>query len=63
MLTMILCECSLDWLFVQDLYGFNLAGLQFIQRELESRGTHLFTDVSQQLKEIKKKRKLTLQKT
>ena len=40
----------------QDMYGFNLAGLHFIKRELENRGTSLFQDAPSL---VRKKRKLT----
>ena len=48
---------------LQDLYGFNLAGLQYLRGELDSRGTHVFGDVSKQLKQIRKKRKMIVHNT
>ena len=47
---------------LQDLYGFNLAGLQYVRRELVSRGTGVFGDASEQLKQIRKKRKMVVHK-
>ena len=40
-----------------------MAGLQYVRRELDSRGTGVFGDVSEQLKEIRKKRKMVVHKT
>lgn len=40
----------------QDMYGINLAGLQYLQSELDKKGTHVFGDAPEL---IRKKRKLT----
>ncbi len=43
---------------VRDRIGFNLAGLQFLQRELEEReAVHLFADASDQVKQKRKQRR------
>ena len=41
---------------LQDMYGLNLAGLQYLQLELDKRGTHVFGDAPEL---IRKRRKLT----
>ena len=40
----------------QDMYGVNLAGLQYLQLELDKKGTHVFGDAPEL---IRKRRKLT----
>lgn len=41
---------------IKDMYGINLAGLQYLQSELDKKGTHVFGDAPEL---IRKKRKLT----
>ena len=45
-------------MFTQDMYGFNLAGLQSIQHGMETAGTPVFADLSEKIQNMKKKRKL-----
>ena len=59
---------SVHWLMscpvtFQDMYGFNLAGLQSIRHEMETAGTPVFADVAEKLQRARKKKKLTSYKT
>lgn len=47
---------------MQDLVGFNMAGLQFLQRQLDAQGQPVFADMTEQLRKIRKKRKVTTHK-
>ncbi len=47
-------------LTTQDVYGFNLAGLGHLKREMESRGTAVFGDAPSRLSKARKTRKLTV---
>ena len=42
--------------------GFNMAGLQFLQRQLDVQGQPVFADVTEQLHKMRKKRKITTHK-
>ena len=42
--------------------GFNMAGLQFLQQQLDAQGRPVFADVTEQLHKIRKKRKITTHK-
>ena len=42
---------------VQDLCGFNLAGVQHVQRLLDEAGVKVFGDASEQLKRIRHRKK------
>ena len=42
--------------------GFNMAGLQFLQQQLDAQGQPVFADVTEQLHKIRKKRKITTHK-
>ena len=50
------CYSTFCCVFVQDMYGLNLAGLEFLKRELGSKGTRVFEDAPTILR---KKRKMT----
>ena len=50
-----------DNLFLfQDVVGFNLAGLQFMQRKLEAREVTFFNDTNEKLEQGRKKRKTAI---
>ena len=42
--------------------GFNIAGLQFMQRQLEARDVTFFTDTSEKLGEVCRKKKTAITK-
>ena len=46
--------------FLQDTIGFNLAGLRFIQGEMEAKQESFFADASEKVKKIRKKQKSTV---
>lgn len=48
--------------YTQDMVGFNMAGLQFLQRQLDAQGQPVFADVTEQLHKMRKKRKITTHK-
>ena len=39
--------------------GFNMAGLQFLRRQLDAQGQPVFADVTEKLHKTRKKRKIT----
>ena len=47
---------------IQDMVGFNMAGLQFLQRQLDAQGQPVFADVTERLHKMRKKRKITTHK-
>ena len=42
---------------LQDTTGFNLAGLRFIQNEMEAKQETFFADATEKVKKIRKKQK------
>lgn len=53
---------NLFFLHLQDMVGFNIAGLQFMQRQLEARDVTFFTDTSEKLGEVRRKKKTAITK-
>lgn len=45
------------YILFQDTIGFNLAGLRFIQGEMEAKQETFFTDATEKVKKIRKKHK------
>jgi hypothetical protein len=46
----------------QDVVGFNLAGLQFLQRQLEDRDVTFFGETREKLTQVRKKKKTAVRK-
>lgn len=45
------------FVLLQDTVGFNLAGLRFIQNEMEAKQETFFADATEKVKKIRKKQK------
>lgn len=54
--TLTLLFCYL-FVLLQDTIGFNLAGLRFIQNEMEAKQETFFADATEKVKKIRKKQK------
>lgn len=56
-LTLVLFSSYIFLFSFQDTIGFNLAGLRFIQNEMEAREETFFADATEKVKKIRKKQK------